>query len=199
MSPRRPDPPFRLEAQSKGYLGPGPGDWSPPVPAGIFLDSSIVVYLETYGEQIWDNVAPDPALPAQQRRQIEALRVLMALADRAGLAFAVSPEVARQTGGRYVADIAAHWQEARLAWGIEDRGLAPMTVVATLPSRDQLVLAEAYRSGCEVVLTNDSSGSGPGTDEPSRPSEWRRTRQRLSTRSSGPGSRCGCRRAPTVL
>lgn len=155
MSPRRPDPPFRLEAQSKGYFGPGPGDWSPPVPAGIFLDSSIVVYLETYGEQIWDNAAPDPALPEQQRRQIEALRVLMALADRAGLAFAVSPEVARQTGGRYVADIAAHWQEARLVWGIQDRGLAPMTVVATLPFRDQLVLAEAYRSGCEVVLTND--------------------------------------------
>ncbi|MGD0862070.1 MAG: hypothetical protein ABSA21_04850 [Candidatus Limnocylindrales bacterium] len=155
MSPRRSDPPFPLEGESNGHFGRAPGHWSSPLPAGIFLDTSIVVYLETYGEEIWDNTAPDPALPEQQRRQIEALRVLMALADRAGLAFAVSPEVARQTGGRYVADIAAHWQEARLAWGIEERGLAPMTVVATLPSRDQLVLAEAYRSGCEVVLTND--------------------------------------------
>src|SRR5665811_19743 len=155
MSPRRPDPPFRLEAKSKGHFGPEPGDWSPPIRAGIFLDSSIVVYLEKYGEQIWECTAADPALPEQQRIQIEALRILMALAGRTGLAFAVSPEVARQTGGRYVADVAAHWQEARLAWGIEDRGLAPVTVVATLPSRDQLVLAEAYRSGCEVVLTND--------------------------------------------
>src|SRR5664280_1135514 len=119
MSPRRLDPPFRLEAESQGHFGPNPCDWSPPLPAGVFLDSSIVVYLEKYGEQIWDNTAVDPALPEQQRRQIEALRILMALAGRAGLAFAVSPEVARQTGGRYVGDIAAHWQEARLAWGIE--------------------------------------------------------------------------------
>jgi hypothetical protein len=49
-----------------------------------------VVYLEKYGEQIWGKVAADPVLPEQQRRQIEALRILMALAERAGLAFAVS-------------------------------------------------------------------------------------------------------------
>ena len=120
MSPRRSEPPFRLEAQSQGHFGPNPGDWSPPLPAGVFLDSSIVVYLEKYGEQIWDNTDADPALPEQQRRQIEALRILMALAGRSGHAFAVSPEVARQTGGRYVADIAAHWQEARLAWALRN-------------------------------------------------------------------------------
>ena|ERR1035437_7661897 len=84
MSPRRPDPPFRLEVQSQGYFGPNPGDWSPPLPAGVFLDSSIVVYLEKYGEQIWDNTDADPALPEQQSRQIEALPILMALAGRAG-------------------------------------------------------------------------------------------------------------------
>jgi len=30
-----------------------------------------------------------------------------------------------------------------------------MTIVATLPPKDQLILAQAYRSGCAVVLTND--------------------------------------------
>lgn len=30
-----------------------------------------------------------------------------------------------------------------------------MTIVAELPPKDQLILAEAYRTGCEVVLTND--------------------------------------------
>ena len=30
-----------------------------------------------------------------------------------------------------------------------------MTLVADLPAKDRLVLAQAYRSGCEVVLTND--------------------------------------------
>lgn len=30
-----------------------------------------------------------------------------------------------------------------------------MTLVAKLPAKDQLVLAQAYRSGCEAVLTND--------------------------------------------
>ena len=71
MSPRRVYPPFCLEAESKGHFGPEPGDWSPPLPAGIFLDSSIVMYLEKYGEQVWENVAADPALPEQQRQQID--------------------------------------------------------------------------------------------------------------------------------
>jgi hypothetical protein len=143
---------------SKGRFGPEPGEWHPPIPAGIFLDTSIVIDLETYGEQIWDGVAIDASLPTQHARQIDALRVLMALADRAQLAFAVSPEVVRQRrvkGGNYVLDVADHWLVAREEWGIAERGLAPMTVITTLPQKDQLVLAEAFRSGCEVVLTND--------------------------------------------
>lgn len=146
---------------AKGRFGPEPGEWHPPIPAGIFLDTVIVVYLETYGGQVWENEPIDSALPAQQVRQLEALRVLMALAGRAPLAFAVSPEVISQTGGRYVLDIAEHWQVAREELGIEERGLAPMTLVATLPSRDQTVLAQAYRSGCEVVLTNDLQWTKP--------------------------------------
>lgn len=146
---------------SKERFGPEPGEWHPPIPAGIFLDTSIVAYLETYGGQIWEGEPIDPALPSQQVRQIQAMRVLMALAERAHLAFAVSPEVVRQAGGTYVLGIADHWREAREEWGIEERGLAPMTVVATLPAKDQLVLAEAYRSGCEVVLTNDLKWTKP--------------------------------------
>jgi hypothetical protein len=79
----------------------------------------------------------------------------MALAERAHLAFAVSNEVIREAHGTYVLDIADHWQVARHELGIEERGQAPVTAVADLPRKDQLVLAEAYRSGCEVVLTND--------------------------------------------
>jgi predicted nucleic acid-binding protein len=30
-----------------------------------------------------------------------------------------------------------------------------MTVVASLPPKDQLVIAQAYRSGCDVLVTND--------------------------------------------
>jgi hypothetical protein len=130
------------------------GPW---LPRGIFLDTSIVADLVDHGEAVFENAPPDPALPEQQRRQLEALRVLMHLTSRAGLAFAVSREVIRQREGRghYVLDIADHWAVAREEWGIEERGLAPMTLVATLPRNDQLLLAEAYRSGCEVVLTND--------------------------------------------
>ena len=141
--------------QGKGTFGPEPGDWAPPVPAAIFLDTSIVIDLDTYGEQIWDGVAIPTTLAEQLRRQIEALTTLMALASRAGLAFAVSSEVIREAHGRYVLDIAEHWQEGREALGIADRGLPPMTLVSDLPRKDQLVLAQAYRSGCEVVLTND--------------------------------------------
>lgn len=150
-----------MVGQGKGTFGPEPGDWAPPVPAAIFLDTSIVAYLETYGEQVWEGAEIPPTLPDQQRRQIDALRTLMALGDRAGLAFAVSPEVIREAGGKYVLEIAEHWREAREAWGIEDRGLAPMTLVATLPRKDQLILAQAYRSGCEVVLTNDLKWTRP--------------------------------------
>jgi hypothetical protein len=101
----------------------------------------IVAYLETYGAQVWEGEPIDPVLPDQQVRQLEALRVLTAVADRAQLAFAVSPEVINQAGGTYVLNIAQHWQDAREAWGIEERGVAPMTLVATLPRRDQAVLA----------------------------------------------------------
>jgi hypothetical protein len=129
----------------------------PWLPRGVFLDTVIVAYLAEYGGAIFESEPIDPALPDQQRRQIEALQVLMRLTERAGLAFAVSSEVIRQREGRghYVLDIADHWAIARHEQGIKERGLAPMTLVATLPSKDQLLLAEAYRSGCEVVLTND--------------------------------------------
>jgi hypothetical protein len=128
------------------------GPW---IPEGIFLDTSIVAYLDRYGDEIWESVQLDPNLPEQLLRQIEALGVLMALTERAGLAFAVSPEVARQARCRYVFDIADHWEVARIDWGIEERGLPPVTLIVSLPLKDQVVLAEAYRSGCEVVLTND--------------------------------------------
>ncbi len=137
-------------------------DWRAPIPAAIFLDTSIVAYLENFGECIFDGVPVDPALPDQQQRQIEALRVLMALVGRAGLALAVSPEVIREArAGSYVRELAADWDERRRAWDIEERGLAPMTVVATLPPKDQLVLAQAFRSGCEAILTNDLQWTRP--------------------------------------
>ena len=144
-----------MVGQGKGSYGPEPGDWAPPVPAAIFLDTSIVIDLDTYGEQVWEGAEIPTTLPDQQRRQIDALRILMALGERAQLAFAVSPEVIREAHGSYVLAIAEHWREAREAWGIEERGLPPMTLVADLPKKDRLVLAQAYRSGCEIVLTND--------------------------------------------
>lgn len=144
-----------MVGQGKGTFGPQPGDWAPPVPAAIFLDSSVVIDLDAFGEQIWDRVEIPATVSGQQRRQIEALRVLMALVERAGIACAVSAEVVRESRGTYVRDIAAHWHESRDAWGFQDRGLPPMTVVASLPPKDQLVIAQAYRSGCEVVVTND--------------------------------------------
>ena len=59
-----------------------------------------------------------------------------------------------QVGSSYVLELAAYWQQAREDWGIEERGLAPMTVISSLPAGDRTVLAQAYRSGCEVLLTN---------------------------------------------
>jgi len=144
-----------------GYA-PDDMDWRAPIPGAIFLDTSIVLYLEDYGEYIFDGALLEKPLPDQQRRQLTALRVLMALVDRAGLALAVSPEVIHEArAGRYVQDLAAFWDEMRREWGIEERGLAPMTVVATLPPKDQLVLAQAFRSGCEAILTNDIRWTKP--------------------------------------
>lgn len=144
-----------MVGQGKGKHGPEPGEWTPPVPGAIFLDSSIVIDLDQYAEQVWEGAPVPSAVPEQQRRQIDALRVIMSLVERAGIACAVSPEVIREARCQYVQAIAEHWRDARDAWGFEDRGLPPMTIVAGLPKKDQLVLAQAYRSGCEVVLTND--------------------------------------------
>jgi hypothetical protein len=137
-------------------------DWRAPIPGAIFLDTSIVLYLEDFGEHIFDGAPLEKPLPDQQQRQLAALTVLMALVDRAGLALAVSAEVIREArAGPYVRELAAHWDEKRREWGIEERGLAPMTVVATLPPKDQLVLAQAFRSGCEAILTNDIRWTKP--------------------------------------
>lgn len=139
-----------------GYPPREMDDWRAPIPAAIFLDTSIVIDLERFQEHVFEGAPLEPTLPDQQRRQIEALRVLMALVDRAGLALSVSPEVIREArAGQYVRELAAYWEESRQGWGIDERGLAPMTVVATLPPKDQLVLAQAFRSGCEAILTND--------------------------------------------
>lgn len=130
-------------------------DWAPPVPGVVFLDSSVVIDLDRYGDYVWDGGELPDRLPAQQRMQIEALRILMALVARAGIACAVSSQVVRESKGQYVREVAEHWLAVRDAWELQDRGLPPMTVVATLPKKDQLVLAQAYRSGCQVILTND--------------------------------------------
>lgn len=91
----------------------------------------------------------------------------MRLTERAHFAFAVTPAVIRQAGARpgghrYAEAVLEHWSAVRDEWEIEERGLPPMTVVAGLPRKDQLVLAEAYRSGCEAVLTNDLAWTRPG-------------------------------------
>ncbi len=75
-----------MVGKGEGTFGPDPGDWAPPVPAAIFLDTSVVIDLDMYGEQVWDGTEIPVTVPDQQRRQIEALRVLMALVDRAGIA-----------------------------------------------------------------------------------------------------------------
>jgi len=67
----------------------------------------------------------------------------------------VSPAVVAQGPTWYAYEVAEHWRLARETWEIEERGLAPMTLIGTLPRTDQVILAEAYRTGCEVVLTND--------------------------------------------
>jgi hypothetical protein len=141
--------------RGSGTYGPEPGDWAPPIPAAIFLDSSVVIDLDAYGSAIWDGEPLPRTMPDQHRSQVEALRVLMVMVERAGIACAVSPEVVREAHGDYVLMLADHWDEARVAMGVGDRGLPPMTLVADLPPKDRLVIAQAYRSSCEVVLTND--------------------------------------------
>jgi hypothetical protein len=60
---------------------------------------------------VGEEPVPD-SVPPQLVLQIAALRVLMALTERAQLAFAVSEEVIRQAHGTYLLDVADHWQLA---------------------------------------------------------------------------------------
>lgn len=63
--------------QGGGTYGPGPTDWSAPLPVGVFLDSSVVAYLERFADVVWEGAALSNDVPDQLRRQIDALRVLM--------------------------------------------------------------------------------------------------------------------------
>lgn len=131
-------------------------DWRPPIPEVIFLDTSVVLDLEDFGEHVFDCTPLELTLPDQQRRQIEALRMAMTLVDRAGIALAVSPEVIREErAGPYVRELAANWHLMRSAWGVEERGLAPMTVVATLPPKTNLCWLRLFGPAAKAILTND--------------------------------------------
>jgi hypothetical protein len=149
-----------VAGQGKGTFGPEPGDWRAPLPPAIFLDSSVVIYLEKFAGNIWDGILLPTSVGEQLARQIASLRVLVVLADRADILFAVSDEVVRQVGGSFVAELSDRWRQARHEPG-QDPGLPLMTLVGDLPMNDQLVIAQAYRSGCGVILTNDLRWIGP--------------------------------------
>ena len=149
------------------------------LPRRIFLDSSVLQNLLSYGGFIWEGEAlPNSAKVLKDRfglAKLEALRAIMFVNQRAGFEFALSEcsleEVQASGDPRYLQwahDVLDHWQACIEELG----GLAPTdeSLAAKLDShsfgylseKDRLLIKDAVLLGCEAFLTFENKLASRG-------------------------------------
>lgn len=142
------------------------------MPRRVFLDSSTLQTLLTFGEEIFDNVEPAdlPAHLAGLVADVEALRKIFAVNQRANFEFALSAaslDEVRDKGDRlylrWAFDVLDHW-EACLAGYIKvgafsGEGACLSTIldeprfVGSLGAKDRILLKDAIALECDCFLT----------------------------------------------
>ncbi len=142
------------------------------IPRRIFLDSSTLQALHTYGGFLYENeplLTGDPVHhDPKGAAKLEALRRIMLVAERAPFEFALSEssfaEVERKGDPRYLHwayDVLDHWL-ACLAESHDVGGDASVTAAIDSPSYgylgagDRALIKDALALGCDTFLTMES-------------------------------------------
>jgi hypothetical protein len=139
------------------------------IPQRVFLDSTILQTLLKYGEFLYENVPVDEADRIWQNphgmANLEALRDILHVNERAHFQFALSPsslaEVGRKNDSAYLRwayDVFDHWEvcieESGYDFGCpEVANLLDGKEFGYLGSGDRLLLKDAILLGCDGFLT----------------------------------------------
>jgi hypothetical protein len=142
------------------------------IPQRIFLDSSALQALQTYGEYLYENVELSPNDRIHRDPlgvpKLEALRWIMQVAERAPFEFALSDnsftEVERRGDYRYVrwaCDVLDHWHACLEASGEPQSDPIALTKIDSsamnyLGAGDRALLRDAVLFECDAFLTMEN-------------------------------------------
>jgi hypothetical protein len=142
------------------------------IPRCIFLDSSALQTLQSYGEFIYDNVDIDPGDRIHRDlagvAKLEAFRWIMQVAQRAPFQFALSDnsfhEVIRRGDASYLQwayEVLDHWHASREETpspfgGVEIAAMIDSNAYSYLGAGDRALLKDALLLGCDSFLTMEN-------------------------------------------
>jgi hypothetical protein len=140
------------------------------IPRRIFLDSSVLQALQTYGGFLYegegldptDRIHRDPVGPAK----LDALRAIMQVAQRAPFEFALSENSFREVTAahdqsylQWAYDVLDHWRacaEASVVPSDVDSSALDSSAYGYLGSGDRALIKDALLLGCDSFLTMEN-------------------------------------------
>jgi hypothetical protein len=143
------------------------------LPTRLFLDSSTLQAILRYGEFIWENVEPEPGDRAYSIGlfpDLDALRCIFQLNQRAGLDVVVSEGTYREAAAKgewrysaHAAEVWDHWltrieeYQGRALQGHGNEFAARLdgSAFGYLSAKDKLLLRDALALECHAFLTLD--------------------------------------------
>lgn len=148
------------------------GQIDPPLPGRIFLDSSALQTIHTYGSFIWDGEELSPqdrilGVPGGYA-ELEALRSIFVINERAMFEFALSrhsfAEIAAKEDAPYLQwayDVLDHWEACLVSYDADAFTGTGYVIAARLDgpsfnylsSKDRLLVRNAIELECDAFLT----------------------------------------------
>jgi len=131
------------------------------LPRRLYLDTGTLQTLFDYGEQIWENEAfvameRDRSVP-NLADEVDALRLIMAVNERAGFEFVVTDASIREVDSRGVQNYAMWVRDVLDTWLVQSEGEEPASSGAEQPgsvsSKDWRLLLDALGYRCDTFLT----------------------------------------------
>ena len=146
-------------------------DWR-SLPRRLYLDSGVLQVLFDYGETIWED---EPFVPtprdrdvAGRREDVDALRFIMAINERAHFEFVVTAASIREVDNRGERRYAIWVRDVLDTWLVQSEGEEPVVLDRdrdpNVSTKDWLLLRDALAHRCDTFLTVDGPLVGQGAN-----------------------------------